>query len=65
MNNVTRQTDQARKSDGPVKIGDDRHRTGRSQFVASRLLARHGEYAKTTTHQRQQAHADIAATKDQ
>jgi hypothetical protein len=60
-----RQIAQARQRGGLVEVGNDRHRAGGAQIKAALGLAGQRKHAKTPGQQRQQAHADVAATDDQ
>ncbi len=59
------QTGKTRKRHGLIQIGHHRDGAGGPQFIAARRLAGHRKYPETVAHQRQQAHADVAATQNQ
>jgi CDP-4-dehydro-6-deoxyglucose reductase len=65
MNNGARQSGKAGERGGLIEIGDQRNRAGGAQLGAAPGLAGDGEYAEARAHQRQHAHANIAAADDQ
>jgi hypothetical protein len=48
-----------------VEVGDDGNGAGRAQFGTPVRIAGHREDTESVAHERQQAHADVAATDDQ
>ena len=59
------QAAQARQGVRAVEIGHHRHGAGGAQGGAALRLAGEGEHAEAAVQQRQQAHADVAATDDE
>ena len=65
MHNRRRQPRQTRQCGGMIEVGDDRNGAGGTQFGATLRLAGSDKHPESGAHQRQQTHADIAATEDQ